>query len=82
MANEDVPSLTLRVLERIQAELVGMRGEIVAMRGDISGMRGELHELRDEVHILNDRFDHFLTFVGRDVQDLKMRVSALEADRR
>ncbi len=75
MASEDVPSLTLRVLERIQAELVGMRGEIVAMRGDIAG-------LRDEVHTLNDRFDHFLTFVGRDVQDLKTRVTALEADRR
>ena len=74
MTNDDVPNLTLRVLEKIQNELVGMRTEIVGMRGDLVG-------LRDEVHTLNDRFDHFLTFVGRDVQDLKMRVSALEQDR-
>ncbi len=73
--SDDVPSLTLRVLEKIQAELVGMRAEIVGVRGEIVG-------LRDEVHTLNDRFDHFLTFVGRDMQDLKMRVSALEQDRR
>ena len=64
MANEDIPSLTLRVLENIQAELVGLRGDV--------------QELRGEVHTLNDRFDHFLSFVGRDVQDLKARVTALE----
>lgn len=71
MTNEEIPSLTLRVLEKIQAELVGIRGEVKDLRGDVQ-------ELRGEVHVLNDRFDHFLTFVGRDVQDLKARVTALE----
>ena len=60
MTIEDIPSLTLRVLERIQAELVALRGD---------------------VQVLSDRFDQFLTFVGRDVQDLKTRVSALEQRR-
>ena len=67
MSDEDIPSLTLRVLEKIQAELVGLRG-------DVNGLRGE-------VHTLNDRFDHFLTFVGRDIQDLKTRVTTLEQAR-
>jgi len=74
MTSEDIPSLTLRVLEKIQTELVGLRG-------DVGGLRGEVRELREEVHVLNDRFDHFLTFVGRDVQDLKTRVTKLEQDR-
>jgi len=61
---EDIPSLTLKVLENIQAELVGMRGEIVGMRGDVQS--------------LNTRFDHLLGFVGRDVQNLKDRLTAVE----
>ena len=64
---DDIPSLTLRVLERIQA--------------DISGMRGDISEMKGEVRLLNTRFDHFLEFVGRDVQDLKTRVTALEQAR-
>ena len=60
----DVPSLTLRVLEKIQAELVGLRGDM----GDV----------KTELKVLNTRFDHFLTFVGKDVQDLKARVAAVE----
>jgi len=75
MSGEDIPSLTLRVLQNIQGELVGMRGEITGLRGDVQALNAK-------VDTLNDRFDHFLTFVGRDVQDLKMRVSALEQDRR
>ena len=67
MTADDIPNLTLRVLERIQTELVGLRTDVQGLRGD--------------VQTLNDRFDHFLTFVGRDVQDLKVRVSALEQRR-
>jgi hypothetical protein len=63
-SDQDIPSLTLRVLDRIQTDLVGLRG-------DVQG----LHSRFDR---LNDRFDHFLTFVGRDVQDLKTRVTNLE----
>ncbi|MDQ3296709.1 MAG: hypothetical protein M3619_09005 [Myxococcota bacterium] len=83
--SNDIPSLILRVLENIRGEIVGMRGEIVGMRGEIVGMRGEIVGMRDEivgmrgeVHGLNDPFDHFLGFVGRDLQDLKVRVAALE----
>lgn len=65
MSNEDIP--TLRVLERIQAELVGLRGDVQV--------------LNNKVDTLNDRFDHFLNFVGRDIQDLKTRVTKLEQDR-
>jgi hypothetical protein len=74
MTSEDIPNLTLRVLQNIQTELV-------ALRGDVQGLRGDVHGLRGDVQILGDRFDHFLTFVGRDVQDLKLRVSALEQRR-
>ncbi len=76
--SDDIPSLTLRVLENIQGELVGMQGELVGMRGELVGMREEIVGMRGDVHGLNDRFDHFLGFVGRDVQDLKVRVAALE----
>jgi len=85
---EDIPNLTLRVLEKIQTELVGLRtdvqavrGEVKDLRGDVNALQGEVHELRGDVQTLKDRFDHFLTFVGRDVQDLKTRVSALEQRR-
>ncbi|MBA3394782.1 MAG: hypothetical protein H0T89_19200 [Deltaproteobacteria bacterium] len=76
--SNDIPSLILRVLENIRGEIVGMRGEIVGMRGEIVGMRDEIVGMRGEVHGLNDPFDHFLGFVGRDLQDLKVRVAALE----
>jgi hypothetical protein len=62
--SEDIPSLTLRVLEKIQGELVSLNTKF--------------DTLNDKVDTLNNRFDHFLTFSGRDVQDLKTRVSALE----
>ncbi|MBA3394781.1 MAG: hypothetical protein H0T89_19195 [Deltaproteobacteria bacterium] len=62
--SNDIPSLTLRVLENIQGELVGLRGDVQVLSDRFQG--------------LNDRFDHFLGFVGRDVQDLKVRVAALE----
>jgi hypothetical protein len=75
MASEDIPSLTLRVLQNIQTELVGMRGDVVGLRADVQA-------LNVKVDTLNDRFDHFLTFVGRDIQDLKIRVTALETERR
>lgn len=68
MTANDIPSLTLRILEKIQAELV-------LLRGDVQGLSAK-------VDTLNDRFDHFLSFVGRDVQDLKTRVAALEAQAR
>jgi outer membrane murein-binding lipoprotein Lpp len=74
MSNEDIPSLTLCVLEKIQGELVGLRG-------DVGGLRSDVHALNQKVDTLNDRFDHFLTFVDRDVQDLKARVTKLEQDR-
>ena len=69
--SDDIANLTLRVLERIQAELVGMRG-------DLAEVKTELVEVKGEIRIFNTRFDHFLSFVGRDVQDLKSRVSVLE----
>ena len=79
--NDEIPSLTLRVLENIQATLVEVKGEIVEMKGEIVEMKGEIVEMKDEIKILNERFDHFLGFVGRDVQDLKQRVMALEQRR-
>jgi hypothetical protein len=87
MSNDaaDVPSLTLRVLEKIQLELVGLRGdvrevkgEIVDMKGDISEIKGELVDMNRELKQLNGRFDNSLGFVGRDVADLKVRVTAVE----
>ena len=71
MPPDDIPLLTLRVLERIQAELVDMKGEIVEMKGEIVQVKGELK-------LLGARFDHFLGFVGRDVQDLKARMTVVE----
>lgn len=59
--SDDIPSLTLRVLERIQADLAGLRSE-----------------MKSELTLLNTRFDHFLGFVGGDVQDLKSRMTAVE----
>jgi hypothetical protein len=72
---DDIPSLSLRVLEKIQAELVTMREN---MNSGFARVATELEEVRDEVRTLNTRFDHFLAFVGKDVQDLKTRVTALE----
>jgi hypothetical protein len=72
---DDIPSLTLRVLEKIRAELVTLRSDMNTMRGDMNaGFAG----VRAELDLLNTRFDHFLAFVGKDVQDLKTRVTALE----
>ena len=95
MTTEDIPSLTLRVLQNIQGELVGLRvdvqgvktelqdvkAELKDVKAEVRGVKAEVHELRGDVQTLKDRFDHFLTFVGRDVQDLKTRVSALEQRR-
>jgi predicted nuclease with TOPRIM domain len=90
--SDEIPSLTLKVLERIQTELVGLRGDVQDVRGglqelrgdvqDVRGglqeLRGDVQDLRGEVKLLGARFDHFLEFVGRDVQDLKHRVTAVE----
>lgn len=62
-SSEDIPSLTLRVLEKIQGELVGLRG-------DVQGLSSKVETLNTKVDTLNDRFDNFLTFAGRDAQDL------------
>lgn len=72
---DDIPSLTLRVLEKIQAELAAMREDNSTLRHD---MNAGFASLRSELDLLNTRFDHFLAFVGKDVQDLKTRVTALE----
>jgi hypothetical protein len=96
---DDIPSLTLGVLQNIQHELVGLRGEtrgvrdevrdlrgdvdalkveVQGLRTDVGGLEAEVKGLRTDVDGLKGRFDNFLTFVGRDVQDLEQRVSALE----
>jgi peptidoglycan hydrolase CwlO-like protein len=87
--SDDIPSLTLRVLQNIQGELVGLRGDVQDMKGDIHEMKGDIHEMKGDIHemkgdirTLNGRVDNFLSFIGRDVQDLKLRVAALEADRK
>jgi len=65
---DDIPSLTLRVLEKIQSELAAFREEFNGFRDEFNGFRSEV----------NTRFDHMLVFVGTDVQDLKTRVAVLE----
>ena len=91
-AETDIPSLTLRVLERIQDELVGLRGDVGGLRGEVRALDGrmervetelkvlntEMKVLNNEVKVLNARFDNFLSFVGKDVQDLKERLGKVE----
>jgi archaellum component FlaC len=101
--DDDIPSLTLRVLQNIQGELVGLRkdvgvlnadfrvikddigsmkDDIGSMKDDIGSMKDDIRTLKGDVRTLDARFENFLTFVGRDVQDLKLRVSALEEAQR
>jgi len=77
-SSEDIPSLTLRVLERIQGELVGLRGDVQGLSTKVDTLNTRVDTMNTELVSLNGRFDNFLTFAGRDVQDLKVRVSALE----
>jgi hypothetical protein len=58
---DDIPSLTLRVLEKIQTELGGLRGDVQTLRGEVQLLRGDVQTLRGDVQTLNERFDHFLT---------------------
>ena len=80
--SDEIPNLTLRVLQNIQTELVGMRAEMGGMRAEMGGMRAEMTGMRADMNTgfdtLNTRFDHFLSFAGRDVQDLKLRVAVVE----
>ena len=83
--DRDIPTLTLRVLERIQADVAGLRtemvevkGEIVEMKGEIVEIKGELvdmkrdlREVKSELRVLGTRFDNFLDFAGRDVTELE-----------
>ena len=89
MSDDDIPNLTLRVLQNIQADMSGMRADMNGMRADMNGMRADMNAGFDGVNArvdgvnarvdtLNARFDHFLSFAGRDVQDLKLRVSVVE----
>jgi peptidoglycan hydrolase CwlO-like protein len=98
-SSEDIPSLTLRVLEKIQGELVNvntkfdrLNDKVDTLNDKVDGLNGRVDGLNERVDALNHRvdtlthgidkldgrFDHFLTFSGRDVQDLKVRVTALE----
>jgi hypothetical protein len=71
-ATDDIPSLTLRVLQSIQTELVGLRS-------DVRQLDSRMGSVEAELKTLNGRFDQFLLFSGKDVSDLKERVSRLEA---
>ncbi len=98
-SSEDIPSLTLRVLEKIQGELVSLNTKFDTLNTKVDTLNTKFDTLNTKVETLNTkvdtlntrvdttntelvslngRFDNFLTFAGRDVQDLKVRVSALE----
>lgn len=84
-SSEDIPSLTLRVLERIQGELVALNTKFDTLNEKVETLNTKVDTLNTRVDTtntelvsLNGRFDNFLTFTGRDVHDLKVRVSALE----
>ena len=79
MSPDDIPSLTLKVLQGIQSELIGLRGDVRQLDTRMGSVETEIKSLNGEVKALNSRFDHFLTFVGKDVTDLRERVSKVEA---
>ncbi len=83
--SEDNSDLTVRILQRIQNELVGMRednqgihAELAGLRQDNQGLRQDMHEIRDELHGMNQRIDGVLKIAGTHHEDLDRRVSALE----
>jgi hypothetical protein len=67
-----VGNLTIKVLERIQAELVGMRGEL-------RGVNGRLDGLNERVDGLSGRIDRVLDIAGGHHRELEHRVHVLEA---
>ena len=93
MSADDIPSLTLKVLQGIQSEVVGLRGDVRQLDTHVQQLdthvqqldtrmervETEIKTLNGEVKAINSRFDHFLTFVGKDVTDLRDRVSKVEA---
>ena len=88
--SEDNSDLTVRILQRIQTELVGLREDYRGVREDNRGIHAELaglreetrdglHEVRDEIHGLGVRIDGVLHLVGSHHEALARRVSTVEA---
>jgi hypothetical protein len=85
MSDSNNADLTIRILQAIQSELVGLRqdnrgihGELGGIRGELAGLREDNHEIRDEIRGLSGRIDGVLRLAGRHHDDLERRVSTLE----
>jgi len=71
--DRDIPTLTLRVLERIQADVAGLRTEMVEVKGEIVEMKGEIVEMKGEIVEIKGE----LVDMKRDLREVKSELRVL-----
>lgn len=91
---DETANLTLKILERLQADMTGLRGEVGGLRGEVAELRNEVGEIRNEVgelrgevrevqlDVVNLRSEMRAGFarVDREFETVRDRISRLDAD--